>query len=63
MADAVKYTLAINGKKSGAVRAAGSTADANVIVEFDQTMPQADVIAALEKVRMRVIEDFGNATS
>lgn len=63
VADPVKYTLGVYSGKSAAVRAAGSTADANVIVEFDQSMTQADVVTALEKVRELVIEQYHTATS
>jgi hypothetical protein len=51
-----KVTLGAYAKKEAGVRAAGSTADANVIVEFDQDLPMNDIIAAIERAVMVIKE-------
>jgi hypothetical protein len=56
MATPRKVTLGAYEKKEAGVRAAGSTADANVIVEFDKDLPMNDVIAAIERAVMTIKE-------
>lgn len=63
MATPIRLTLAIDGKKSGATRAAGSIASGNVIVEYDNDENQLDTLAALEKIKARIIEQYSDATS
>lgn len=57
MATPRQVTLGIYQKKSEAVIGAGSTADANVIVEFDKENNPNDVVVALQKVIQRILED------
>jgi len=63
MATAVTYTLAKGGSKEAIVRAAGLTADTNIILEVDEDLPVGDIIALLRKVEGRVVEKHGDSTS
>jgi hypothetical protein len=55
-----KVTLGVYDKKESGVRAAGSAASANVIVEFDKDLPKNDVIAAIERAVQTIIEQEYN---
>lgn len=44
-----KVTLGVYAKKESAVSEAGSTANANVIIEVDADVPMSDTIAAIER--------------
>ena len=63
MATPVSITIAKGAAKSAAVRAAGSTADTNVIIEVDEDLPMNDVVALLRKAEAVLIEKYGTATS
>ena len=49
MATARKVTLGVYDAKKDAVIAAGSVAAATVLIEYDQDIPQIDVVNALQK--------------
>lgn len=57
MATPRTVTLGVHERKGLAVTGAGSTADANVIIEFDQDIPSADVINALERAKEVILEE------
>jgi hypothetical protein len=56
MATPRKVTLGAYAKKESGTRAAGSTANGNVIVEFDKALPMNDIIAAIERAVMVIKE-------
>ena len=56
MATPRQVTLGVYDRKELAVLAAGSTADANVIIEFDRDIPPVDVANALERARQAILE-------
>lgn len=62
-ASPVTITLSVGSKKSAATRASGSTADGNVIIEYDKTQNQLDTIAAIEYAKEIVIEQYLDAAS
>ena len=57
MATPRTVTLGVYERKDLAVLGAGSTADTNVIVEFDQDIPSVDVVNALQRVIEKILED------
>ena len=57
MATPRQVTLGIFKRKSQAVIGAGSTADANVIVEFDKDMNAHDVAVTLEQIKEKILEE------
>ena len=63
MATPVRLTLSIDGKKSATVRAAGSIASGNVVLEYDKDENQLDTIATIEKIKAALIEQYLDATS
>jgi hypothetical protein len=63
MATPVRLTLSIDSKKSATVRAAGSIASGNVVLEYDKDENQLDTIATIEKIKAALIEQYLDATS
>jgi len=57
MATPRQVTLGIFKRKNQAVIGAGSTADANVIVEFDKDMNAHDVVVTLEQIKEKILEE------
>ncbi len=57
MATPRTVTLGVHERKGLAVIGAGSTADANVIVEFDQDTSSVEIVNALQRVIEVILEE------
>ena len=57
MADPRQLTILVGQFKRDISDGAGSATDNQVIVDFDRDANQLDVIAALEKIKEKIIED------
>lgn len=56
MANPLSITLGARSPKKAAVFGTGTVADDTVLIEFDQDIPQLDIVNALQKCIQLVIE-------
>lgn len=56
MANPLSITLGARSPKKAAVFGTGTVAEATVLVEYDQDIPELDIVNALEKCIQLVIE-------